>query len=141
MSSVSNVYGVPLEWRGAGLTLEMWLTGPDARLFCRLLLDTGATHLGLPLWLIDQLGLAAVYHAATMTTIGAGERREVSLYRLPEVEIDRVFRDDLLVAPTMLPEVAGFHGVLGMNWLRTFAHVGLMHLQTDRPILELHDPS
>lgn len=115
--------------------------GPKARLYCRLLLDTGATHISLPWWLIDQLGLEAVTRAATMMTFGESDRREVSLYRLPEVELEHVSRSDLLVAPVELPEAIGYHGVLGMNWLRTFAHVGLIHLQTDRPVLELHDPS
>lgn len=79
-----------------------------------------------------------------MLLLGCGEERDVTLYRLPLAELlaeDSVSRTDLLVVPINLPEEAGYHGLLGMNWLRTFLHVGFINLQTERPILELHDPS
>jgi predicted aspartyl protease len=138
---MSDVYGINLEWHGSGLVVEMWLHGPTRELLCRLLLDTGATHLGLKDYVIEELGLEAMPETASMTAIGAGTSHEVPLYILPLARLKEIRRHNLVVVPIVLPEVSGFHGILGMNWLRTFAHVGFMRLQTDRPILELHDPS
>jgi predicted aspartyl protease len=138
---MSDPYGIPIEWYGDGLIVQMWLEGPKSRLLCRLLLDTGATHLCLNPFVIDDLGLETVVSAISMVVLGVGTESMVSLYQLPLAELDEIRRTNLYVVPVELPEVIGYHGVLGMNWLRTFAHVGFMRLQTDRPILELHDPS
>jgi predicted aspartyl protease len=141
MLSVSEVHGFELEWHNNGLIVEMWLESQTRSLLCRLLLDTGATHLGLKPYIIEELGLDLLQERASMTAVASGTSHDVSLYALPVVPIDTVRRYNLVVVPLDLPEVSGYHGVLGMNWLRTFAHVGLIHLQTDRPVLELHDPS
>jgi predicted aspartyl protease len=105
------------------------------------LLDTGATHAGLTEIVIEQLGLTVAFDAVSMTVLGSGQTHDVSLYVLRLAQLENVLRHNLTVVPIVLPEVSGYHGVLGMNWLRTFAHIGLVHLQTDRPVLELHDPT
>ena len=58
---MSEVYGIPIEWYGDGLIVEMWLDGPAQSLFCRLLLDTGATHLvvGRPVMQAEDPAAAA----------------------------------------------------------------------------------
>lgn len=137
---MSEVYGFDLEWYDSSLVAELWLQGLETTLLCRLLLDTGATHIGLTDVIIEALGLQPAFDAVSMAVIGLGQTRSVPLYLLPRAQFETIQRDTLLVVPIVLPEVSGYHGVLGMNWLRTFEHVGIMRLQTDRPILELHGP-
>lgn len=137
---MAEARGVPLIWSTAGLIVVVWLEGPLGRLPRLLVLDTGSTHVTLPSEFIERMGLERFDDSAEMWAAGAPSSRDVPLYVLRRLEVEGLPpRENLLAVPIddeNLPP--GVHGLLGMNWIRTFAHVGLIHLQTANPVLEVH---
>ncbi len=124
----------------AGLTVVVWIEGPLGGLPRLLVLDTGSTHVTLPSDFIARMGFDRFDGSAEMWAAGAQASRGVSLYVLRRLEVEGLpSRSNLLAVPIegqRLPP--GVDGLLGMNWIRSFRHVGLIHLQTDNPVLEVH---
>lgn len=138
--SDSEARGVPLRWSIAGLIVAVWIEGPLGGLPRLLLLDTGSTHVTLPSEFIERMGLDRFDASAEMWAAGAEVSRGVSLYVLSRLEVEGLpSRGNLLAVPIERERLPpGVEGLLGMNWIRTFRHVGLIHLQTDYPMLEVH---
>ena len=96
--------------------------------------------MALPHDFIERMGLARFGGSAEMWAAGAEASRGVSLYVLRRLEVEGLpSRFNLLAVPIERDRLPpGVEGPLGMNWIRTFRHVGLIHLQTDNPVLEVH---
>lgn len=111
---------IPTSWLPSGsLMVEVWLND----FLCRLLVNTGSTHIILLPEHVTTLGLRKlpVEGALEMTTGRLDQ--PVTLYDLPQAEVEGVFRYDLVVAE------------LDLDWLRQVQVHGTRASTCSRPSL------
>lgn len=92
----------------------------------RLVVDTGATEIGLRLDVIwDELQLAPLPQTVAQLSTGAVGTGQAAVYRLDEVVVGPFAIADLDAIALDWPSSLGIHGILGMNWLSAFPRVCL----------------